>query len=326
LKLVLILNMGGGEDKAGVKTFLLNMFKDPAILPIKNNLIRSCVAQAITTWRYKTAAKNYDAIGGKSPIGELTRELVEKLNAHFERENSTFSFDKNKNLGEVKFDYVFNYTPPFASEVLAKYTLSEKDTVVLLPLYPHDSVTTNRSSVKAAKVALEKSGFCGKVVEIQPFFEKTSFCELIADDIENALGSESAGEVELIFSAHSLPQKVINSGDLYEAHVKSHVALLNGTLLGRGVRFKAVRLAYQSRLGPVKWLTPNLSDVLPKVEGKKALIYPISFCVDNSETDFELGVEYAAVAKDFDFYRVVKAPNSSDAFVRFLSNLVLESL
>ena len=79
-------------------------------------------------------------------------------------------------------------------------------------------------------------------------------------------------------------------------------------------------LAYQSRLGPVKWLEPSLNEALAKCENKKALIYPLSFCIDNSETIFELVIEYAKLAKElsFSFYKVVECPNFSDEFASFI--------
>ncbi|MFR8441135.1 MAG: ferrochelatase, partial [Campylobacter sp.] len=79
-------------------------------------------------------------------------------------------------------------------------------------------------------------------------------------------------------------------------------------------------LAYQSRLGPVKWLEPNVADVLRDLQSKKALIFPIAFCVDNSETDFELDIFYQASARElgYEYYEVCKCPNSREDFAKFI--------
>ncbi|EDO8828785.1 ferrochelatase, partial [Campylobacter coli] len=70
-----------------------------------------------------------------------------------------------------------------------------------------------------------------------------------------------------------------------------------------------------SKLGPVKWLEPNTSDILGNLDNK-ALIYPISFCIDCSETIFELGMEYKHLAKcDYD---LITCPNDSDEFIHFI--------
>ena len=102
------------------------------------------------------------------------------------------------------------------------------------------------------------------------------------------------------------------------------MGILSSLLNSRGVRFKSITLAYQSRLGPIKWLEPNLSEVLPNLTSKRVMIYPISFCIDNSETDFELAIEYKHIADEnkFEYYKVVRAPNDSDEFAQFIANSI----
>ncbi|EOI0687603.1 ferrochelatase, partial [Campylobacter jejuni] len=107
-------------------------------------------------------------------------------------------------------------------------------------------------------------------------------------------------------------QSIIDKGDLYEKHVNDHVEILKEKLKDH---FDEFILAYQSKLGPVKWLEPNTSDVLANLNDK-ALIYPISFCIDCSETIFELGMEYKHLAKcDYD---LITCPNDSDEFIHFI--------
>ena len=90
-----------------------------------------------------------------------------------------------------------------------------------------------------------------------------------------------------------------------------------------GTHFKAIHTAYQSKLGPVKWLEPELGEQLKSMENKKAIIVPISFVIDNSETEFELWIECEEVAKELGFedYRVVKCPNDTDLFVDALIDI-----
>jgi len=91
----------------------------------------------------------------------------------------------------------------------------------------------------------------------------------------------------------------------------------------KGIEFNQVYLAYQSKVGPLKWLTPSLERVLEEIKNKKALIYPIAFTIDNSETVFELDIEYKEVAEKLGFktYRVCRCPNDSESFVRALALL-----
>ena len=143
---------------------------------------------------------------------------------------------------------------------------------------------------------------------------------MIVSHIKETARETNISEINLIFSAHSLPQKIVKNGDVYEKHINEQVQILTKMLKEQGLNFRGVSLAYQSRLGPVKWLEPSLNEVLEKCESKKALIYPLSFCLDNSETVFELVIEYAKIAKElnFSFYKVVSCPNFSDEFVSFI--------
>lgn len=305
-RVVILLNMGGVDNLSQVRVFLTNMFNDPYILGIKNRHLRAFVAWMITMMRLKPATQNYIQLGGKSALGDITRSLVAKL-------NSKFGFDN------LIFDYAMNYTPPFASDTLEKY--KDADEIVLFPLYPHHSVTTITSSLDSAKRAIENLGIKAKIKVVDYFYQNSKFNDIIVSHIAKSLGDDDASKIDLIFSAHSLPQKVIDSGDLYEKHLNEHLEILKSNLNNCGLRFNSVSLAYQSRLGPVKWLGPNLSEVLPSLSSKRAMIYPISFCIDNSETDFELAIEYKHIADDnkFDYYKVVKAPNDSDEFISFIA-------
>lgn len=305
-RVVILLNMGGVDNLSQVRVFLTNMFNDPYILGIKNRHLRAFVAWMITMMRLKPATQNYIQLGGRSALGDITRSLVAKL-------NSKFGFDN------LIFDYAMNYTPPFASDALAKY--KDADEIVLFPLYPHHSVTTIASSLDSAKRAIENLGIKAKIKVVDYFYQNSKFNDIIVSHIAKSLGDDDASKIDLIFSAHSLPQKVIDSGDLYEKHLNEHLEILKSNLNNCGLRFNSVSLAYQSRLGPVKWLGPNLSEVLPSLSSKRAMIYPISFCIDNSETDFELAIEYKHIADDnkFDYYKVVKAPNDSDEFISFIA-------
>ncbi|MCR4942297.1 MAG: ferrochelatase [Campylobacter sp.] len=309
-KLVLLLNMGGASSLDDVKIFLTNMFNDECILGIKNRFLRKIVAYFIIKSRLKQAQKNYSKIGGKSPIAELSESLVDKLNS--------------QQFGEIKFDFAMNYTPPFVEDVLRKYTDYEE--IVLFPLYPHHSITTITSSLKSFARAYKALNLKAKLSAVEPFYKNDDYNEILIEKILDKLDFEDEieGDISLIFSAHSLPQKIIDNGDIYEKQIKEHVRILKQKLQQKEIVFKEILLAYQSKLGPVKWLGPNLSDVLTNLESKKALICPLSFCIDNSETAFELSIEYAKIAKaqNFTYYNVCQCPNDDHSFVNFIQKSV----
>jgi ferrochelatase len=94
-------------------------------------------------------------------------------------------------------------------------------------------------------------------------------------------------------------------------HIKKNVFYARKELLKEGLDFYKTHLAYQSRLGRMEWIKPYLEDKLKMLKKRRVIIYPIAFLIDNSETEFELDIEYRELAKELGFedYRVAKAPN-----------------
>jgi len=293
-KAILLLNMGGPNDISEVKTFLTNMFNDRAIIdaPI---LIRKFISYYIVKKRLPEAKKNYRLLGGKSPIVDFTKELVKEL---------------DKKL-EMDVFYIMRYTPPFAISVLEK--IKNYDSFFVVPLYPHFSKTTTQSSLddlfkSAKKLNIPKEKF----TVIESFYDNEIYNFTIVQKIKEALGDDDAKDFELIFSAHGLPQKIVDSGDPYMKHIKQNVFRARKELLKQGVDFHKTHLAYQSRVGKMEWIKPYLETKLNSLEKRKVIIYPIAFLIDNSETKYELDIEYKEIAKKIGFkeYRVASAPNA----------------
>jgi len=292
MKAIILLNMGGARSPEELKEFLYNMFKDKRII---SSPIRHILAPLISNLRYKKVWENYESIGG-SRIYELTGKLCENMKKHT----------------DTAVIYAMRYTKPHLKDVIGKY-----DEVTLIPLYPHYSFTTYESSLDE----LKETKYTGKVNIVKPFFEDERFNEIIIENILNSV--KNPDEWHLIFSAHGLPKKMIERGDKYQSHIEKHVNLLKEKLLN----FKSVNLAYQSRFGFAEWLKPYLHEELEKYKNEKVLIYPISFMIDNSETDLELKVEYKHLADAIGIkeYKVVECPNESEKVAKFLVELANES-
>ena len=81
--------------------------------------------------------------------------------------------------------------------------------------------------------------------------------------------------------------------------------------------FREIHLAYQSKVGPMKWLEPSLQESLKRVRNRGVIIYPIAFTVDNSETDYELCMEYKEIAQEMGFknYKVCRCVNDHPLFI-----------
>ncbi|MCT7568572.1 ferrochelatase [Aliarcobacter butzleri] len=303
-KALVLLNMGGARDKSELKMFLTNMFNDENILTIKNAFIRKMVASFITNSRLESAWKNYEKIGNHSPINPLTEQLINKCN------------DKIENY---KTYQVMRYTPPFAKEIVSQMKKDGIKEVLLLPLYPQYSTTTTKSSLEDF-IKFAKNSF--SISSIETFYKNDKFNQCIVNEILNNVEDETS--YNLVFSAHGLPQKIVDAGDPYEKQMNEHVKILSEELQKRGKKFKSINLAYQSKVGPLKWLEPSLENMLKNFKNENVIIYPLSFIVDNSETVFELDIEYKEIAHEIGIkeYKVCSCVNDSEEFIEAIKDII----
>ncbi|MDX4059549.1 ferrochelatase [Aliarcobacter skirrowii] len=303
-KALVLLNMGGARSKDELKMFLTNMFNDENILTVKSALLRKMIAFFIVTKRLNSAWKNYEEIGNASPINPLTEKLVEKCNEKID--------------GYTTYQ-VMRYTPPFAKDVVEKLKEDGISEVFLLPLYPQYSTTTTKSSMEDF-LKYAKNSF--KIKSINDFYKNDKFNNCIVNEIERNM--QEGVKYNLIFSAHGLPQKIVDNGDPYQKQMIEHVEILSKKLKEKNIDFKSINLAYQSKVGPLKWLEPSLEDMLKNFENDNVIIYPLSFIVDNSETDFELDIEYREVANEIGIleYKVCKCVNDGDDFIEAIKDII----
>ncbi len=307
---VVLLSMGGAENREELKLFLKNMFYDRNILPIGNNFLRWVLSRLIANFRVDRAYGNYMKIGGSSPLKRITFKIRDKI---------------REKIGDDVF-VSFRYLPPYSCHVMEEMKRKGIEDVFLLPLYPHNSISTVKSSIDDFYMWMNKLNLGFNVNVLKPFYSEDKYNDLICKKIIDSMKSENedCGDFVLLFSAHSIPEKFIGYGDTYKEEVEEHVRILSEKLEKMGANFKNIVLGYQSRLGPVKWVGPALEDVLKELEGEKVVIYPISFVVDNIETLYELKIEYKKIAHDLGIleYKVIKCPNASDEFVNFLLYLI----
>jgi protoporphyrin/coproporphyrin ferrochelatase len=306
---IILLNMGGPNDLYEVQTFLHNMFNDPNILTMKSGLLRRFIAGVITANRTKSAQEVYKKLGGKSPIVGITKKLVVALQAR---------------VGDdVIVDFAMRYTPPFAAESVARLKDAGVTHVYLIPLYPQYSTTTTKSSLEDFEAQMHRLGLQAVVTEIKHFYRNADYNAAVVERIKEAMQGTACHLYDLVFSAHGLPQKIVDNGDPYERQVNEHVRLLKAALEAEGLSFADTHLAYQSKVGPMKWLEPSLETKLASLSNKKVLIFPIAFTIDNSETLYELHMEYREIAEEFGFedYRVAECPNDHPRFVEALAGL-----
>ncbi len=310
---VVLFNLGGPDNPSSVKPFLFNLFFDPAIFPLPRPL-RWFAAKLISSRREKEAAEIYEQLGGSSPLLENTQAQARAL---------------EKELGEGhKVFIVMRYWHPRAAEVVKEVRDYQPDRIVALPLYPQFSTTTSGSSLKEWKEALQGEGL-GGVPLLVPCCYPTApgFIASYAEPLIKAL-DQAKGRVRVLFSAHGLPESIINKGDPYQWQVEQTAAAIAAEVEKKHPRFDWV-VTYQSRVGPQKWIEPYTDAEIEKAGqgGLGLVVVPLAFVSDHSETLVELDVEYRELAekKGVPEYHRVPVSGAHPAFIKTLADLVRTS-
>mgnify|MGYP003348496768 CR=1 FL=1 len=315
---VLVFNLGGPETLRDVKPFLYRLFSDPEIIRIKWSPLRKAIAYTIATLRRKKSEGYYSQIGGGSPLRRLTEEQAAAL----EKELNARGIQTKTFVGMCTWK-------PFLSEAVELASQDSADRLVVLPLFPHYSFTTTRAGFSVLEKLLKSNPKLNAVDTrwVSTFAEHPSYIESFALGIERELREFPAPDkVRLLFSAHSIPESYVREGDPYLAQTQRSVELI----MDRLGRKNTYELSFQSRIGPVKWLSPATNDVIESY-GKKGihdvLVVPISFVSEHIETLYELDILYKKLAQETGIanFRRVPALNSDPAFIRALADIVQEA-
>lgn len=310
-KAVLLLQMGGPDSLDAVKPFLLNLFTDREIIKIGPAWLQPLIARFIVNKRAAHVEENYRQIGGKSPLRELTEEQARALETE---------------LGDNYRCFVaMRYWRPSTIEALAAIKRAGIKEIVAVSLYPHFSRATTGSSIKELKRVLAESKTEFNISYIDNFHNDIGYIGALAEKINEGLQQfHPLADVELLFSAHSLPQSFIDEGDPYLAQIEESVRLV--------MEHFAIphHLSFQSRAGPVKWLEPSTDDMLQRLAGKgvkNLLVVPLSFVSDHIETLHEIDIEYSKKAWELGIAKFERMPslNSSPRFIKALAALISKS-
>jgi ferrochelatase len=310
---VLLLQMGGPDSLEAVEPFLYNLFSDRDIIKIGPAFLQPFIARMIVKRRAPKSAANYRDIGGKSPLRELTEQQGIEL---------------EKILGDRYRCFVaMRYWKPFTDEALAAISREGIGRIIALSLYPHYSRATSGSSFNELERCLSGSRPRPEISCIRHFYNHPLYIQALAEKIEQGLsGFPDRSQVQLFFSAHSLPQSFIADGDPYLDQIQATVRLVMERFDG-----VAHHLAFQSRAGPVKWLEPATGDKLKELAGqghRQVLMVPLSFVSDHIETLHEIDIEYREEANRMGItdFRRMESLNSSPTFISCLAELVLDAV
>ena len=314
---VVLLNLGGPDSLEAVEPFLFNLFSDPDIIDFPLSfLFRKRLAKLISTKRSPRVIEQYKKIGGKSPLKDHTLRQAALLE---ERLNQKMP---------VRVFAAMRYWHPSTDEAIDAVVCEGIGKVILLPLYPQYSKATTTSSVEEWERRVASRGLKLETQVVESYYEFPNYIDAIVERVNEGIErfpAERRDNMHLVFSAHGTPMKLVKQGDPYSDHIKKTVA----AVMERGGYGQPHDLCYQSKVGPMKWLTPSTPDTVKRLASQGVtdmLIVPIAFTSDHLETLFELGIEYRHVAKlaGVKQYEVMTGLNDSPIFIDALARLVIE--
>jgi ferrochelatase len=311
---VVLFNLGGPDSLEAVRPFLFNLFKDPAIIGAPA-AVRLPLAALISTTRAKLAKANYAHIGGASPLLGETRAQAAALQAALEARLPD---------DETRVFIAMRYWRPFVEDSAVEVAAWAPDEVVLLPLYPQYSTATTGSSFKAWRESYKGPGSSRKIC---CYYDEPGFVDAHVKRIRAVW--EKAGRpqnVRLLFSAHGLPERLVERGDPYQWQVEASCRAVAEQLQWPW----DWRICYQSRVGPLKWIGPSTPDAIAEAcgDGMGVLIDPIAFVSEHVETLVELDRDYAELAHraGCQVYLRAMAVGVEEPFIEGLASVTVRAL
>lgn len=315
---VVLLNLGGPDSQENIKPFLFNFFMDKNIirLPI---FLRYFIAKLISIRRSKKeAGESYAELGNKSPLLENSMAQAAALEGLLNLNEA----------GEFKTFICMRYWHPMSLETAKNVSSWDPDEILLLPLYPQYSTTTTRSSFQQWHKACRKIKLSKPISTICCYPWEDGFIEASAENIKKiyAMAKEVSGKKpRVLFSAHGLPENIVESGDPYQWQCEKTAEKIAAAL---DIEKLDWQICYQSRVGPMKWIGPSTEEALEKAakDGVPVVILPHAFTQEHVETLVEIEIEYREMAEEMGlkhFYRVPTVGTSA-AFIEGLADMVLK--
>jgi len=321
---VLLLNLGGPERIQDVGPFLYNLFADPEIIRLPNPALQKPLAWLISSLRAGKSQEAYRSIGGGSPLRRITEQQARELQSNL------------RQRGIEATSYVaMRYWHPFTESAVADIKADGIDEVVVLPLYPHFSISTSGSSFRELQRLRQADPTFSKLPIrcIRSYYNDPGYigamAELIAREIQ---ACPQADQAHVFFSAHGVPKSYVEeAGDPYQQEIEGCAQLIMDKLQEQLGHANPFTLAYQSRVGPVEWLKPYTDDALHELGEagvKDLVVVPISFVSEHIETLEEIDIEYREIATEAGItnFRRVPALDTTPSFINGLADLVQHAL
>lgn len=263
---VLLMAYGGPETLEDVEPFLLDIRGGR---PTSEELIDEIRGR-------------YEAIGGRSPLLEITRAQARAL--------------------EERLDlpvYVgMRHWHPYIRQAVEEIAEAGHDRLVALCLAPHYSKMSLGAYFRKLEESLDAVGYAPKVEHVEGFPDHPIFLDAVAGKVREGLARFPAdAEVKVIFTAHSLPERIVAEGDPYARQVEESAQGVAQRI--PGLDWTRCWQSAGASGGP--WLGPPLEEIVAELAAagwKNLLVCPVGFVSDHVEVLFDVDVEAKQIARD----------------------------
>ena len=285
---LLLVNLGTPEspDKKGLRPYLKQFLSDRRVIEASPLIWQPILRGIILNTRPKKSAEAYAKIWRKesneSPLRYYTRVQAEKLQAEIG--------------SDVKIDWAMRYGAPSIETRLADMKAAGCERIAIVALYPQYSASTSASVYDDVFRALLKLRWQPAIRTAAPWHDHPAYIDALAKSVTDHLDGLDFEPEVIIASFHGLPQSYFEKGDPYHCHCAKTARLLREKL---GMSEDKLRLTFQSRFGPTKWLEPYTDKTvidLAEQGIKKVTVVTPGFISDCVETLEEIGI---ALQEDF---------------------------
>jgi ferrochelatase len=257
----------------------------------------------------------YRRVGGRTPLLQITEDVAAALEASLNGQGAS----------SYRVYVGMKHWHPFIGETVSRMASDGMRRLIALPLAPHYS----RMSVGGYRRAVEEAAGAlpspPSVRYIESWHANPHFTAAVVQRIQEALRRFPSGDkadVEVVFSAHSLPTRILQWKDPYPEEL-----MQSCEAVAKSAGLHSWRLVYQSasRTGE-PWLGPDMMETLREMAGdgrRQALIVPIGFVSDNLEVLFDIDVEARELAEGLGIkLRRTEMLNASPALIEALADVV----
>ncbi len=256
--------------------------------------------------------ERYREIGGRSPILEQTQAQADALESVL-----------NKNGGQFKVYIGMRHWHPLIKDTLAEMQAEGIEKAVGVVMAPHYS----RMSIGAYYQRLEEANSPIAFAGIENWHLDKGYINALVGRVRDALQrfpNEIRADTTVIFTAHSLPEKILEWNDPYPAQLRETVSAVMEKLGSQPHEF-----AFQSAaISTIPWLGPDAGEVIKRLisEGKQnILLCPIGFVCEHVEILYDIDIVYQNLAKSLGIQlERIEMLNTSTEMIDGLAGLIRE--